>query len=104
MLGDNIDLLPGLADESFQLIYIDPPFNTGRTQRRQLMTAAADPDGDRAGFGGRRYPSQGRDRAAVADSHDDYLGLLEPRPRAARRLAPPTRTPYRPPRPPESHH
>jgi site-specific DNA-methyltransferase (adenine-specific) len=104
MLGDNIDLLPGLAAESFQLIYIDPPFNTGRTQRRQLMAAVADPHGDRAGFGGRRYRTQVRDGAAFADSHDDYLGFLEPRLREARRLLHATGTLYVHLDPRESHY
>ena len=29
-LGDNLDLLRRLPDESFTLVYADPPFNTGR--------------------------------------------------------------------------
>jgi len=94
LLGDNLELLPGFADESFQLIYIDPPFNTGRTQRRHLMTAVADDEGDRAGFGGRRYRTEVEEGAAYADSQDDYLGFLEPRLREARRLLDPTGTLY----------
>ena len=94
LLGDNLELLPGFADESFQLIYIDPPFNTGRTQRRRVMTAVADDEGDRAGFGGRRYRTEIEEGAAYADSQDDYLGFLEPRLREARRLLDPTGTLY----------
>ena len=30
--GENLSVLKSLPDESFQLIYIDPPFNTGRKQ------------------------------------------------------------------------
>ena len=30
LLGDNLELLPRFADGSFQLIYIDPPFNSNR--------------------------------------------------------------------------
>ena len=42
LLGDNMDLLPALPNGAFQLIYIDPPFNTGRRQeRRTLATVAA---------------------------------------------------------------
>lgn len=29
-VGDNLELLKGLADESMDMIYLDPPFNTGR--------------------------------------------------------------------------
>ena len=46
-LGDNLDVLAGLADESFELIYIDPPFNTGKTQARTRIRTVRDPNGDR---------------------------------------------------------
>jgi DNA modification methylase len=37
--GDNLEVIRGFADGSFTLIYLDPPFNTGRTQERALETA-----------------------------------------------------------------
>ncbi len=52
MLGDNLELLPRFAAESFQLIYIDPPFNTGSAQTRRTLRTVADEDGDRTGFQG----------------------------------------------------
>ena len=104
LLGDNLELLPGFADESFQLIYIDPPFNTGRTQRRRVMTAVADDDGDREGFGGRRYRTEVEEGATYADSQEDYLGFLEPRLRQAHRLLHPTGTLYVHLDPRESHY
>jgi len=52
LLGDNLGLLGQFPDGSFQLIYIDPPFNTGRRQHRRSLRTVADPDGDRTGFGG----------------------------------------------------
>ena len=58
LLGDNLELLSRFADGSFQLAYLDPPFNTGRTQRRRTLAVVADADGDRTGFGGRRYRSE----------------------------------------------
>ena len=70
LLGDNLELLPRFADGSFQLIYIDPPFNTGKEQRRRTLqtvqTAPAEQtvqraparDGDRTGFKGRRYETR----------------------------------------------
>ena len=40
----------------FDLIYIDPPFNTGRAQRRRTLYARSRRrGGERTGFGGRRY-------------------------------------------------
>ena len=37
--GDNLTAAATLPSESFTLIYLDPPFNTGRTQERQVVTA-----------------------------------------------------------------
>src|SRR6188768_2579378 len=52
LLGDNLDVLPKLPDESFQLIYVDPPFNTGgRQERRSMRTTGTQEGGDRTGFG-----------------------------------------------------
>ena len=86
LLGDNLELLPGFADESFQLVYIDPPFNTGGRQRRRTLETAASPDGDRVGFQGRRYASRLLAECSYRDSFDDYLAFLQPRLREARRL------------------
>jgi site-specific DNA-methyltransferase (adenine-specific) len=94
MLGDNLELMPVLADESFQLVYLDPPFNTGSTQRRRTLATAACPDGDRVGFGGRRYVSRLLSESSYRDEFEDYLGFLEPRLREVRRLLNPTGTLY----------
>jgi DNA modification methylase len=58
--GDNADVLPRLPRGAFDLIYLDPPFNTGRPQRR----------------GAHAYP----------DAFDDYVAFLAPRLQAAREL------------------
>ena len=50
LLGDNLDFLPQLADQSFRLIYIDPPFNTGKLQTRKTLATVPDVDGDRTGI------------------------------------------------------
>jgi site-specific DNA-methyltransferase (adenine-specific) len=94
LLGDNLDVLPAFDDGSFQLVYADPPFNTGRRQRRVTLVAEADPDGDRVGFGGKRYATSVAAEASYADSFADYLGFLEPRLREIRRLLAPTGTLY----------
>ena len=94
LLGDNLELMPALADERFQLVYLDPPFNTGSTQRRRTLATAADPHGDRVGFGGRRYGSRLLSESSYRDDFDDYLGFLEPRLREVRRLLNPTGTLY----------
>jgi site-specific DNA-methyltransferase (adenine-specific) len=93
-LGDNGDVLPILPDGFFQLAYADPPFNTGKTQTRRTIAAAADPDGDRTGFKGRRYRTALLNESSFRDSFDDYLGFLEPRLRELRRVLAPEGTLY----------
>jgi len=92
--GDNLEILPELEDGSFQLVYADPPFNTGRRQRRLTLATGEDADGDRTGFGGRRYATRVLGSASYPDSFDDYLGFLEPRLREIRRLLDPSGTFY----------
>ena len=94
LLGDNLELLPTLADESFQLVYVDPPFNTGREQRRRTLKTVPDSDGDRVGFQGRRYSTHLLAESSYRDSFDDYLAFLEPRLREGRRLLAVTGTLY----------
>ncbi len=86
VLADCAAVLPALPGESVQLIYIDPPFNTGRTQQRRTIATVRDEAGDRTGFAGRRYATTELNRHAYLDIHDDYLGMLEPLLRHARRL------------------
>jgi site-specific DNA-methyltransferase (adenine-specific) len=94
LLGENLELLPRFADGSFQLIYIDPPFNTGKEQRRQTLQTVPDEDGDRTGFNGRRYRTSLLEQSSYRDSFEDYLGFLEPRLRHAHRLLGETGTLY----------
>ena len=78
--ADNRAVLSDLPDASFELIYIDPPFNTGRSQARTTIEAVRDDAvGDRTGFGGRRYRSVELGSSAYADRFDDDLAYLEPR-------------------------
>jgi site-specific DNA-methyltransferase (adenine-specific) len=76
--GENLEVLPSLPDGRFDLVYIDPPFNTGREQRRREL--------------------------AYADAHDDYLAFLRPRLEHARRLLAPHGTLYVHLDPRESHY
>ena len=86
ILGDNLEVLPGLEDEAFQLIYIDPPFNTGKAQTRKTLQTVPDEGGDRTGFMGRRYKTRLLAESSYLDEFDDYLAFLEPRLREAHRL------------------
>jgi site-specific DNA-methyltransferase (adenine-specific) len=92
--GDNVVALAKLPDGLFDLIYMDPPFNTGRAQARQTLAVRADENGDRLGFGGRRYRSQLLRSLAYDDAFGDYLGFLEPRLVRCRELLAPHGTLY----------
>ena len=94
LLGDNLEVMGRFADESFQLVYADPPFNTGRTQRRRTLEVVASEAGERVGFQGKRYASKLLQESSYRDSFDDYLGFLEPRLREMRRLLDPSGTLY----------
>lgn len=77
---DNLRYLRGAPSGSFELVYLDPPFNTGHTQRRRrLRTERVEAGGDRTGFGGRRYATRVLGEQAFEDRFDDYLAFLEPR-------------------------
>ena len=85
--ADNAAVLPLLPSGAFDLIYIDPPFNTGRSQsRRTLSVVRDDENGDRTGYGGRRYRSRLLSALAYDDDYADYLAFLEPRLVRAREL------------------
>jgi site-specific DNA-methyltransferase (adenine-specific) len=87
ILGDNLEVLPRFEQGTFQLIYIDPPFNTGVAQTRKVVaTTVTDEDGDRTGFLGRRYKTRLLAESSYRDTFDDYLAFLEPRLREAHRL------------------
>jgi site-specific DNA-methyltransferase (adenine-specific) len=99
LVGDNLPALQTLPRAAFDLIYMDPPFNTGRAQARAtlnvLRTDANDVSaGTRVGFGGRRYRSTMLQTLSYDDEFADYLGFLEPRLQAARELLAPHGTLY----------
>ncbi len=79
VLGDNLEVLGGLEAGSVPLFYIDPPFNTGKEQRRERMRVERAEDGDRVGFQGARYRTHKLGSTGFTDAFDDYLGFLEPR-------------------------
>jgi site-specific DNA-methyltransferase (adenine-specific) len=84
--GDNLTVLQSLPPASVDLIYIDPPFNTGRKQSRVQLRTDRSPDGDRTGFGGQRYKTVRLGEQAFADAFDDYQAFLAPRLAEAQRV------------------
>ena len=77
--GDNLSILRSLPDGAVDLIYIDPPFNTGKVQGRTQVQTVRDENGDRVGFGGRSYKTISLGSRAYKDNFDDFLGFIEPR-------------------------
>jgi site-specific DNA-methyltransferase (adenine-specific) len=85
--AENLAWLRGQEAESFELVYVDPPFNTGRERKlTRLRTERDDDGGDRTGFGGRKYRTRSLGTQTYDDRFDDYVGFLEPRMREAHRL------------------
>ncbi len=84
--GDNLAVLRDLPDESAALIYIDPPFNTGKAQTRKSLRTLRAEEGDRVGFQGKRYETIKLGELAYQDIFDDFLAFLEPRLVEARRV------------------
>ncbi len=84
--GDNADVLPRLPDEAFQLIYLDPPFNTGRPQSRSTLRTVRSDAGGRVGFKGLTYSTVRGRVTAYDDDFADYWAFLEPRLEHAWRL------------------
>ena len=85
-LCDNLDLLRTLADGSIDLVYADPPFNTGKRQERTRLRTLRSEQGDRTGFQGRRYATSRGATRSFDDRFDDYLAFLEPRLAEMRRV------------------
>jgi site-specific DNA-methyltransferase (adenine-specific) len=84
--GDNLEVVAELPDGAFTLIYLDPPFNTGRSQARRSSTAVRSASGSVVGFKGQRYERIRGDLMQYDDRFEDYWGFLEPRLTQAWRL------------------
>jgi site-specific DNA-methyltransferase (adenine-specific) len=84
--GDNLPVLENLSSNSVNLIYIDPPFNTGKTQSRTQISIVPDSKGDRNGFRGKRYTTTILGTKAFADQFNDYIAFLKPRMTEAHRI------------------
>ncbi len=92
--GENLQFLQSLHDSTVDLIYIDPPFNTGKMQsRRQLKTTRSDA-GDRIGFGDQSYTTEVIATRDYRDSFKDYRAFLEPRLMEAYRVLKPNGSLY----------
>jgi site-specific DNA-methyltransferase (adenine-specific) len=94
VIGDNMSVLSKLSDESVQLVYIDPPFNTGTTQSRKNTTAKRSDAGSHVGFGGNTYELASGTERSYSDTFSDFEGFLLPRLEELYRVLAPTGTIY----------
>jgi len=92
--GDNLSVLKSIPEQSVQLIYVDPPFNTGRTQTRGTSNTTRTETGNRMGFKGQRYEIVKETILSYDDEFSDYWGFLEPRLEEAWRILKETGTLY----------
>ena len=88
--GDCLEVTTKFESGSFDLIYIDPPFNTGKVQSRKRLRTVRDEEGDRIGFKGRRYRTRIIGESAFDDRFEDFPEFIEPKLREAYRLLSPT--------------
>ena len=87
IFGDNLPALRGVPDRSIDLIFVDPPFNTGKRQERvRMKTVHDEAGGDRTGFKGKRYRTIKLGTSGYKDAFDDYMGFLAPRFEEAHRV------------------
>jgi len=87
VLADNLEHLRTVPDGAANLVYIDPPFNTGKRQERRRITTVRDEEGgDRTGFKGNRYRTIELGTSGYADAFDDFQEFLLPRLEEARRI------------------
>lgn len=77
--GDNLEILKRIPTDSVQLVYVDPPFNTGRAQSRLQLKTERSENGDRVGFKGERYETTVIGQRSFNDSFDDFIGFIKPR-------------------------
>ena len=77
--GDNLAATAGLPDRSIRLIYLDPPFNTGRAQVRRSTSMTQSATGARTGFKGLSYETVIGALTSYDDRFSDYWNFLQPR-------------------------
>ena len=92
--GENLAVLRRIPDGAIDLVYADPPFNTGKRRRLTRLRTVRDESGGRTGFGGRRYAATPGESHSYEDRFDDYEGFLAPRLRELHRVLAPHGTLY----------
>src|SRR3989338_8135760 len=77
IFGDNLEVLQSMPSRSIRLIYIDPPFNTGKVQTRKQLKTDRDEKGDRVGFKGYTYRTTFLGEKRYLDKFNNFLAFFE---------------------------
>ncbi|HAJ06035.1 MAG TPA: site-specific DNA-methyltransferase [Chloroflexi bacterium] len=85
--GDNLPILQQWQENTIDLIYIDPPFNTGKRQEKHTTKTSIDPKkGDRTGFKGKRYKTVHIETTGYNDKFDNFIDFISSRANEAYRI------------------
>lgn len=76
---DNLEVLKNMKSNSIDLVYIDPPFNTGKIQDRKSLKTIKSNNGDRTGFKGQKYSTKIIGSKSYSDIHENFLDFLKER-------------------------
>ena len=76
---DNLEVLKNMKSNSIDLVYIDPPFNTGKIQDRKSLKTIRSNNGDRTGFKGQKYSTKIIGSKSYSDIHENFLDFLKER-------------------------
>ena len=75
--GDAVDELPKIKKSSVQLIYIDPPFNTGKEMSYSKIKTTRSKNGEgHAGYQGNKYQREAVSKMSYNDKFDDYINYI----------------------------
>ena len=86
LYGDNLKHLKNIESNSVSLIYIDPPFNTGKVQTRKNIKSTRDDVSGNKGFGGKKYKTETIKTTGYNDKFDNFIDFIEPRLNEAYRI------------------
>jgi site-specific DNA-methyltransferase (adenine-specific) len=77
--GNNMRLLNKIEDATIDLIYIDPPFNTGKLMKRDNYTSTKNDEGYTLGFSGQNYDLTKISSNSYNDKFENFTDFLKPR-------------------------
>jgi len=83
---NNLKILKSIPSNSIDLIYVDPPFNTGKTRSHSIMKNTQSDTGDRVGFQGKKYSTSFTEKLSYKDKIESYIDFLRSRIEESKRI------------------